>query len=204
MKIKILVTIFLTLCAAPVLSMNNYDDPRKLLSYMDRALPPALDILRVTTKITPENQLIFQVKMRGESSDLAQNEYILLHITHGDHYALLIPANKNSPVSAILLKQAPHTALDQRMKLAKVFERQSQPATFQANHIHHGVNFSLPVDWIDFGNTLGYDAYTVQARLTDDTVHIEKIYDRAGKGRKIAKQFSAITFVNTLCATRRK
>lgn len=204
MKIKTFIAIFLLLCATPALSMNNYDDPRKLLSYMDQSLTPALDILRITTKITPENQLIFQVNMRGKSNDLPQNEYILLHITHGDIYALLIPVNQNSPESVILLKQASDTDTYTRMGLAKDFEKQPNPATFQAKRTHHGVNFSLPVDWIDFGNTLGYDAYTVKARLTDNAVHIEKVYDRAGKGRKVAKQFSAITFVNTLCATRRK
>ncbi len=93
---KIPATIFLLLCGTPVLAMNNYDDPRKLLTYMDQALTPELDILRVTTKISLDDHLIFEVKVRGESLHAKQDEYILLHIAQGAAYALLIPVNKNS------------------------------------------------------------------------------------------------------------
>lgn len=204
MNTKILLTVFLLLYVAPVLSMNNYDDPRELLSYMDQSLVPELDILRVTTKISPQNNLIFQVKMRGESAHAKKNTYTLLQITHGDTYGLLIPINKNHKAPILMLKQASNSKKDNRTGLARKFIKQPAPKAFSADRINQGVNFSLPIDWINFGDTIGYDAYTVQARLAGNTVYIEKTYDRAGKGRKTAKQFSAITLMNTLCATRRK
>ena len=67
MENKKFVTFFLLLCSTPVLAINNYDDPQKLLSYMDQALTPELDILHVTSVISLDDHLIFEVKMRGES-----------------------------------------------------------------------------------------------------------------------------------------
>jgi len=84
------------------------------------------------------------------------------------------------------------------------FTIQPTSEAFHAERIHHAINFFLPIYWVNFSNTLGYNTYTVEAKLTDHSVYIEKIYDQAGKGRKTAKQFSAITLMNTLCATRRK
>ena len=68
--------------------------------------------------------------------------------------------------------------------------------------IHNAINFFLPIYWVNFSNTLGYNTYTVEAKLTDHSLYIENIYDQAGKGRKTAKQFSAITLMNRLCAIR--
>lgn len=203
MKTRLIIAFLLLLHTTPVLSMNNYDDPRKLLSFMDQSLAAELDILRVTTKVSAQNDLVFQVKMRGESAHVDKDIYILLHITHGDTYALLVPVNKDDKV-LMMLKQIPVAEKESRIELAREFIKQDIPAGFSVERINQGMNFSLPIDWINFDNRVGYDAYTVRARLSDNLVHIEELYDRAGKGRKTTKQFSAITFMNRLCATRRK
>ncbi len=103
-----------------------------------------------------------------------------------------------------MLKHTSHAEKDSHEELAKRFMIRPTSEAFHTERIHHGINVSLPIDWINFGNTLGYDAYTVKAKLKDNSVYIEKIYDQVGKGRKAAKQFSTITLMNMLCATRRK
>ncbi|MCP5246522.1 MAG: hypothetical protein H6937_11490 [Burkholderiales bacterium] len=54
------------LISSPVSAMQIVADPRIIISFMDNSLPPELDILRVTTDVSEDNHLIFQVQTRGE------------------------------------------------------------------------------------------------------------------------------------------
>ena len=90
-----LLVIFVLTGISPVSAMNIYDDPRILLSYMDRSLTPDRDILRVTVNVTPDNHLVFQVKARGEQSGGENSDHFLLRITNGKPYVLLVPIDKD-------------------------------------------------------------------------------------------------------------
>ena len=63
--------------------------------------------------------------------------------------------------------------------------------------------FNLPLDWLNFGAHLGFDAYTVQARIDGNSLEISKIYDRARKGRQGNKLISTITLLNKIRSPQR-
>ncbi|HBV20863.1 MAG TPA: DUF1292 domain-containing protein [Nitrosomonas sp.] len=202
-KHALLLIVFMLAGIPPVLAMSNEDDPRILISYMDKALTPELDILRVTAQALPDS-LVFQIKTRGERTGGESGDYLLLHITHGKSYTLLVPVNKAEQDKILMYEgaaiQSAHNTLSEPIKLSRKLDPQTG---FSAQRIHHGVEFSVPLDWIDFGNDFGYDAYTAQVEIQDHAIQINELYDQAGKGRKEKKQYSAITLINKLCATRR-
>ncbi|HRQ06458.1 MAG TPA: DUF1292 domain-containing protein, partial [Nitrosomonas halophila] len=61
-------------------AMSLYDDPRMIYSYKDKALAPEIDILQVSTRISPDDELVFQVKTRGERAMGAIGDYYLVKI----------------------------------------------------------------------------------------------------------------------------
>ena len=205
-RILTLLVIFVLTGISPVSAMNIYDDPRILLSYMDRSLAPEQDILRVTVNVTPDNHLVFQVKARGEQSGGEKNDHFLLRITNGNPYVLLVAIDKEKGDKVFVYEDVDESESNMLSELdikPITFKVSNLQAEFSARHIRNGVEFSIPLDVINFGNNFGYDAYTVQASMQADTLQINEVYDQAGKGRGEAKQYAAITLLNKLCTTRK-
>lgn len=201
MKTRLILLLLWLMGSWPVYAMNMYDDPRMIMSFRDKALLPELDILRVMITLSPENQLVFQVKTKGERQQGAADEYLLLQILHAKHYVLLVPVNTQQTFhgwvyeDALQSEDGPPELIDRKF--------QAVAAEFAVRRIPQGVEFVIPLDWIDFGVDFGYDAYTVQARLQADSLQIDHIYDQARKGRHAAKRFSAITLLNQICSPQR-
>ncbi len=205
-RILTLLVIFVLTGISPVSAMNIYDDPRTLLSYMDRSLTPEQDILRVTVNVTPDNHLVFQVKTRGEQSGGENSDHFLLRITNGKPYVLLVPIDKEKGDKVFMYEdviEPENNSLPEPATMPTTFKASNLQAEFSARRIRNGVEFSIPLDAINFGNNFGYDAYTVQASIQANTLQINDVYDQAGKGRGEAKQYAAITLLNKLCATRK-
>ena len=204
-RILTLLVIFVLTGISPVSAMNIYDDPRILLSYMDRSLAPEQDILRVTVNVTPDNYLVFQVMARGEQSGEENSDHFLLRITNGKSYVLLAPIDKEKGEKVFMYEDAleSDSKLSEPAILPLTFKTSDLQAKFSARHIRNGVEFSIPLDVINFGNNFGYDAYTVQASIQAHSLKIDEIYDQARKGSGEVKQYAAITLLNRLCATRK-
>ena len=197
-----LVLILLFFIAAQAFSMEINVNPRSIISSLDKSISPELDILRVTTDISADNHIIFQVKTKGERIEGEEDDYLLLQILHEKTYIFLIPINKNKENKVLSYKNT----LQMDSTLPKVFEESKEYSLLtdlSAKRILNGVEFSLPLDWINFNADFGFDAYTVKASIKDETLHIYKIYDQAGKGRNREKLFSAILLLNKLCAPKR-
>ncbi len=203
-RITCLIFFLLTGNLSPILAMNIYHDPRMLPSYMDKFLMPEYDILRITANASPNNDLVFEVKTRGETRSDNTNDYLLLHILHEKSYILLVPMNRTSEDQLLIYTRDLQSAHNLLTASPQIFRPLDQQPGFSAKRVHHGVQFSIPLNWINFNHDFGYDAYTVRANIRTDRLQINEIYDQAGKGRKEAPQFSAITLLNRLCATRRK
>ncbi|ADE16193.1 conserved hypothetical protein [Nitrosococcus halophilus Nc 4] len=204
MNRKVALIIFVILAdTAPVFAMNNYDDPRILLSFKDKSLTPELDILRVKAKISSDNQLIFEVKTRGERINGETGDYFLLQLINGKSYTLLAPINKTKEDKVLVYESTPQSKTNTPSSLSKKLKKLSPKADFSTRRIPHGIEYFISMDWINFGNDFSYDAYTAQASIQGDTLSIDEIYDQAGKGRKEEKRFSAITLLNKLCTTRK-
>ncbi len=131
MENKKFVAFFLLLCGTPVLAINNYDDPQKLLSYMDQALTPELDILRITSKISLDDHLIFEFKMRGESLHAKQDKYIF-YILHMVRLCTTHPGQQKWWEIVIMLKHTSHTEKDDHKELANRFTIQPTSDAFHA------------------------------------------------------------------------
>ena len=206
-RILTLLTVLVLTGISPVSAMNIYDDPRILLSYMDRSLAPEQDILRVTANVTPDNHLVFQVKTRGEQSGGENSDHFLLRITNGKPYVLLVPIDKEKGDKVYMYEdilESENNILSETAVMPNTFKASNLQAEFSARHIRNGVEFSIPLDVINFGNNFGYDAYTVQASIQPHSLEIDEIYDQARKGSGEVKQYAAITLLNKLCATRKQ
>lgn len=203
MKIVLAMLLWLATTSMPVSAMNMYDDPRMILSFLDKSLPPELDILRVTTDISSDNELVFQVKTKGERESGEEQDYLLLHIVHEKHYVLLISINKERENKVALYEDFLHPKSDENHRLPQTFKLSPLPMGFSAKHIPQGAEFNLPLDWLNFGAHLGFDAYTVQARIDGNSLEISKIYDQARKGRQGNKLISTITLLNKICSPQR-
>jgi hypothetical protein len=77
-------------CSLTVSAMQIDTDPRTIVSFMDKALSPELDILSVATDISPDDHLVFQVKTRGERVEGEAGDHLLLRILHGRVYVFLV------------------------------------------------------------------------------------------------------------------
>ncbi|MCB1936861.1 MAG: DUF1292 domain-containing protein, partial [Nitrosomonas sp.] len=194
----LLVSFFLI--TAPVSAMKIEADPRTIISFMDSSLPPELDILRVTADVSEDNHLIFQVQTKGERISGKNDDYLLLNILHEKTYALIIPLNKETKES-IQVYEGELRPEKQLSSIAfKKSEINNEHAGFSVRRIHRGVEFTIPLDWINFAADFGFDAYTVQASTKEDALHINAVYDQARRGRTQEKRLSAITLLNNICS----
>ena len=197
------VLILLLFMVGPVSAMNIEADPRTIISFMDRSISPELDILRVTTDISPDNHLVFQVKTKGEWDNGEDSDYLLLQILHEKNYALLIPLNEKKE-SRILIYEGDLQSESQLMSVAfSESELTSLHAGFDAKRIARGAEFTVPLDWVNFGADFSFDAYTVQAEVQDNSLQISKVYDQARKGRPEEKRITAITLLNNICSPKK-
>lgn len=202
---KTLVAVALLMAIGSVFGMKINPDPRVVVSFMDKSISPELDILRVTADISPDNShLVFQVKTRGERTQGDNNDYLLLHITHGKTYILLLPVNKETEHQVRVYERPPQSEDNDTPPILDKFRENSYLANFEITPVPQGGEFSVPLDWIDFNQNFSFDAYTVHARIKGDILEINKIYDQARKGGVHGnnKQFSAITLLNKICAPR--
>ncbi|SES65118.1 hypothetical protein SAMN05216412_10198 [Nitrosospira multiformis] len=178
-------------------------DPRTIVSFMDKALSPELDILSVATDISPDNHLVFQVKTRGERAQGEVADHLLLRILHGKVYVFLIPINKENGNKVLMYETALQPDNTVLPHVLKAPQESSLPAGLNAGRIVNGAEFILPIEWIDFGKEFGFEAYTVSAQVQGDTLEISRVHDQAGKGRGGSNKFSAITLLNKLCTPQR-
>ena len=191
------------LCAAPpCLAMNNYDDPRVILSYMDKSLPGAQDILRVTTAISGD-RLVFQVKTREQLQVPGERDYLLLQVWQNRSHQILVPlgAGRADTVLSYASDAQPNRTTH-TLKRGEL-SRSSGASNFTVRRVPHGVEFLVPLTWLDYGQKIGFDAYTVRGQAKRSSFEIEKIYDRAAKGHHPERLISPILLLNKLCATRR-
>lgn len=201
-RTSVLLLLLVMIGNSPVSAMQIDADPRAIISSMDKSLSSELDILRVTTDISQDNHLVFQVKTRGEWIEGEDNNYLLLQILHEKAHVFLIPINKEKG-DKILIYEGP--LQPENHALSKIFSEPGEynlRAGFNAKHIFRGVEFTVPIDWINFGGDLGFDAYTVKASIQGNTLKISEVYDQARKGRG-QERFSAITLLNKICTPRR-
>lgn len=183
--------------------MNNYDDPRIVLSYMDKSLKPGRDILRLTTEISDNQELVFQVMMRGEGAESGVRDYLVLQVWQDRSHLWLVPLLRNHDngilayASNAMIGGSPaHLSPgDQPIFLSE--------RTFTADYIERGVEFAVPLSWLNYAEEIGFDAYTVRGRPVEDSFVVEEVYDRAAKGSQEQRRVSPITLLNNLCATRR-
>lgn len=193
----------LILISAPISAMQIEADPRIINSFMDKSLPPELDILRVTTNISDDNNLIFQVQTKGERVSGNKTDYVLLNIQHEKTYALIIPVNKGMEESIRIYEG--DLDIDKQL-IATNFKKSkinSDHAGFNVKHIDRGTEFTIPLDWINFGANFSFDAYTITADLQENTLTISKVHDQARRGRSQIKQISAITLLNNICSPKK-
>ncbi|SDZ01976.1 hypothetical protein [Nitrosomonas sp. Nm58] len=198
------VLISLFMIVGPVAAMQIEADPRSIASFMDKSLTPELDILQVATDISADNHLVFQVKTRGEQINGKNSDYLLLQILHEKTYLLLLPLNKEEG-DKILIYEG--TLQPENHKLSKItgeFKEYNLSADFTAKRIVRGAEFTVPLDWINYGADFNFDAYTIQASMQGNTLQINKVYDQARKGRKEEKRFSAITLLNKICSPKKR
>ncbi|SEP01922.1 hypothetical protein [Nitrosovibrio sp. Nv6] len=178
-------------------------DPRVIVSFMDKSLSPELDILSVATDISVDNHLVFQVKTRGERADGEAGDHLLLRILNGKIYGFLIPINKEDGDKVLMYESAPQHDGAILPQVLETSRGNARSVALNAKRIVNGAEFILPLDWVDFGENFGFDAYTVKAHVQGNIVEITEIYDQAGKGRGGRNIFSAVTLLNKLCTPQR-
>lgn len=189
---------------SPGSAMNNYDDPRIVLSYMDKSVLPARDILRLHTDITDGEKLLFQVKTRGDTTEAEQNDYALLQVWQDKtHFWLISLASPDGEEPALVYQidgasnQLPPTLSGSGGMTS------SQQVRPTAKRISRGIEYTIPLTWLDYGEEIGFQAYTVKGRAEADGFVIEEVYDRAVKGHRNEHIVSPIMLLNNLCATRK-
>ncbi len=200
---RLLLLLLPLLLTGPVAAMQIDADPRVIISFLDKSLPPELDILRVTTDISEDNRLVFQVQTKGERDAGERNDYILLNIQHEKTYALVIPLNKTTGEAMQVYEDelnAPNKLTAATFKTSQI---NKEHAGFSARHITRGAEFTLPLDWINFGTEFVFDAYTIDASIDDDMLRINAVHDQARRGRDQVKQMSAITLLNNICSPKK-
>ena len=198
-----IVLLQLVLVVNPASGMRIDADPRMIISFADQSLPPELDILRVTTDVSEDNHLIFRIQTKGERISGDRNDYVLLNIQHEKTYAVIIPINEESGETVRIfegefLSSAPLTSA--ALKQSGLSDEYSG---FNAKHINRGVEFRVPLDWINFGADFGFDAYTVNATEKKQILQIHTVYDQARRGNLSTTQVSAITLLNAICSPKK-
>lgn len=199
-----LVLIFLLMITGPVAAMQIEADPRSIASFMDKSLTPELDILQVVTDISADNHLVFQVKTRGEQIKGKKSDYLLLQILHEKTYLLLLPLNKEEGDKVLIYQGELQLENHKLSEITREFKENNLSTGFTAKRIARGAEFTVPLDWINYGADFNFDAYTIQASMQGNTLQINKVYDQARKGRKEEKRFSAITLLNKICSPKKR
>ena len=197
-----IMAISLLFAAPPCLAMNNYDDPRVILSYMDKSLPGAQDILRVTTVISGE-QLIFQVKTREQLQVPEEGDYMLLQIWQERAHQILVPLGDGRADTLISYASSAQTNRTTHTLESGELGGSLGPSDFSIRRVPRGVEFLVPLTWLEYGQKLGFDAYTIRGHTVESSFVIDKIYDRAAKADREERLISPIMLLNNLCATRR-
>jgi len=198
------VCFFTTLAVtAPCLAMNTYEDPRTVLSYMDKSLQAGHDILRLTTDVTENEDLVFQVKTRGEAAESGGRDYVLLQVWQKRLHLWLIPLGSSEEHAVLAYEGDPAAKGRSQAIVDGKLDVSVAAAEFSAAHIRSGVEFTVPLSWIDYREQIGFDAYTIRGRTAGNSFVVEKVYDRAAKGSRVEPRVSPIKLLNNLCATRR-
>ena len=197
----LLITALLLLAATSVNAMEINRDPRSIISSRDNSLSPELDILRVTTDISNDDQLLFRIRNRGEAIEGNENNYYILNILHNKHYFLVVPLNAQQESTVSIYEASldnPDLSLSQHYS-----STQEKDLTVSMSRIANGVILSVPIAWIDFSKNIGFDAYTAEITRQGDKMQVVHIYDQAIKSKAREKMFPAITLFNKLCAPKR-
>ena len=197
----LLITALLLLAATSVNAMEINLDPRSIISSRDNSLSPELDILRVTTDISNDDQLWFRIRNRGEAIEGNENNYYILNILHNKHYFLVVPLNAQQESTVSIYEASldnPDLSLSQHYS-----STQEKDLTVSMSRIANGVILSVPIAWIDFSKNIGFDAYTAEITRQGDKMQVVHIYDQAIKSKAREKMFPAITLFNKLCAPKR-
>jgi hypothetical protein len=197
----LLITALLLLAATSVNAMEINLDPRSIISSRDNSLSPELDILRVTTDISNDDQLLFRIRNRGEAIEGSENNYYILNILHNKHYFLVVPLNAQQESTVSIYEASldnPDLSLSQHYS-----STQEKDLTVSMSRIANGVILSVPIAWIDFSKNIGFDAYTAEITRQGDKMQVVHIYDQAIKSKAREKMFPAITLFNKLCAPKR-
>ncbi len=197
----LLITALLLLAATSVNAMEINLDPRSIISSRDNSLSPELDILRVTTDISNDDQLLFRIRNRGEAIEGNENNYFILNILHNKHYFLVVPLNAQQESTVSIYEASldnPDLSLSQHYS-----STQEKDLTVSMSRIANGVILSIPIAWIDFSKNIGFDAYTAELTKQSDKMQVVHIYDQAIKSKTHEKMFPAITLFNKLCAPKR-
>ncbi|MEI2767628.1 MAG: DUF1292 domain-containing protein [Nitrosomonas sp.] len=197
----LLITALLLLAATSVNAMEINLDPRSIISSRDNSLSPELDILRVTTDISNDDQLLFRIRNRGEAIEGNENNYYILNILHNKHYFLVVPLNAQQESTVSIYEASldnPDLSLSQHYS-----STQEKDLTVSMSRIANGVILSVPIAWIDFSKNIGFDAYTAEITRQGDKMQVVHIYDQAIKSKAREKMFPAITLFNKLCAPKR-
>ena len=197
----LLITALLLLAATSVNAMEINLDPRSIISSRDNSLSPELDILRVTTDISNDDQLLFRIRNRGEAIEGNENNYYILNILHNKHYFLVVPLNAQQESTVSIYEASldnPDLSLSQHYS-----STQEKDLTVSMSRIANGVILSVPIAWIDFSKNIGFDAYTAEITRQGDKMQVVHIYDQAIKSKAREKMFPAITLFNSLFAPKR-
>lgn len=197
----LLITALLLLAATSVNAMEINRDPRSIISSRDNSISPELDILRVTTDISNDDQLLFRIRNRGEAIEGSGNKVIILNILHNKHYFLVVPLSAQQESNVSIYEASldnPDLSLSQHYPLT-----QEKDLTVSMSRIANGVTLSVPIAWIDFSKNIGFDAYTAEIARQGDKMQVMHIYDQAIKSKARGKMFPAITLFNKLCAPKR-
>lgn len=203
MKRWTLLLILLFMMVGTASAMRLDADPRSIISFLDKSIAPELDILRVKTDISPDNHLIFQVKTKGKWIDVNDHDYLLLQILHEKTYALLVPLNEELG-GKVLVYEGDLQTDNPLMSIAfKESEVDNIHTDFNVKYILRGAEFTVPLEWINFGADFSFDAYTIKAKVEGDSLKISEVYDQARKGRSQEKKISAITLLNNICSPKK-
>ncbi|GKS69303.1 hypothetical protein W03_13070 [Nitrosomonas sp. PY1] len=198
---SLLIIAILLLAATNINAMEINRDPRTIISFRDNSISPELDILRVTTDISNDEQLLFRIRNRGESTEGNENNYFILSMLHNKHYFLVVPLNTQQESIVSIYETSlenPDLSLSQDYS-----STQEKDLTVAMSRITNGVVFSVPIAWIDFSKNIGFDAYTAKLIKQDNKMQVTHIHDQAIKSKTQEKMFPAITLFNKLCAPKR-
>ena len=185
------------------LAMNNYDDPRVVLSYMDKSLDGSRDILRLTTTVDGNTHLAFEVKTRAEERNPQPGDYLLLEISQGRSHQLLVPIDPELGDDVLAYEQELAPGGGIRTLAESNLKAGSRDGVFRARRVPRGVDFLVPLAWIDYHEKIAFDAFTIRGQPSGEAFLVAEVYDQAGKGQNERRRFSPITLLNNLCATRK-